>query len=1363
MAEGGKILFRLTKDALIVANTGKAFSREGVIAVCYSCISPKSDDPPDDEYYGENGKLCADGELPNLIRKEILEAPSNMQKMHKGIETQAAKNYAGRFALELLQNADDAASGNDASKLIGSKGIGFKSVLEVTDEPEIHSGDFDFKLKKENSLRIPVRCEPNCSGNCEDYSTVIRMPFRNDEVKNMVHDILIDIRPEILLFCQKLSHITIQIDDNIRNLEIQRENSIGFSSGISNFTLKEYEVPVKEYEVPVKWRRWSKIWNPLSDNSKQLSVAFCLPIDADRVKHIEQEKSFVHVFFPTNESIPELKALVHASYDVGINRENFEGEQPNELAILEKVKELIIDILKDVPPATALRVFGEIEFDKDDTVIGRLQNVIADAIRKVKFIPIIGGGVICPADVRIWRYGLGKVVKAQSDKVQKVKLLHPDLNGNKDICDILKSALGAETIDSSKYAQLMKECKNSSMEECVEAFLVAGNIAEHENEIYTKDLINAPFWWTDAEQAQMLNEVKPLLFESVSNWPSWLSVNILSSDFRNHIENKEFSDINKALKEKNIWPLCESESYFLNALRPYCAQQDLKWWKEHGWEALQLAFDWGHKIKSEDMIIIGLDNDQNKIGHSIRVPTDKGWFPAIYSYAGKNWDMSKEIAQYFRKIENRGVLTSIETWKLSEEAKNNKEGLKIFLRKLGVSWEPKVRVAAFAEPNIYCAHLLEQYKQESIKHIRIHHHRKTANPLKEGESAVIEHFPDCLADCKPVDIFCMVERVKLLADLHGEKRLSYIKYNFQGRYYDETTGYIPISYAQLQLQEEKWIPCHQGLLNPSTTVSPKNALMPGCGMGILQEIIKIPDRIWYGQIEGMLKNLGVPEELPDDPNKFHEWMNQLAEYSRNLEQEDVALCWNSNNRGDVACAAKMLFAKHFIKFPDTPIPAQVSTPYLRRTHKGEFLCFAPAHEIFHMDETYFMEKSVLEKILQKECIKIFPLFLRVHSAQRGGFSILSEKMDMKDIDFGDEVKEDSDELRARTKERFLLMQKAANSVSNEEKYVSYEDLQIWACEKITRKSQNYPDICPEIDFWLSDEDDSSTLYVNVAGGESRRWNSLAGGISKMMGVEDCRAAFQLFLQEEGYDECLRLLLNKPFCLTEEALQELQDVNPDHEANNETNAEISQNTNEPASNTGIHNSDTQTSEVQSAKGENNKESENRRSQRSYNFYVGGGSRRQAGGSNAGVHRGGGGGDPEERRDIESKAVEVVKKYYQEQGFAVTSVENKKIGWDLSVKRKEVVFYVVEVKGTKSNQINVTLSDNEYEKSDDEQYRNQYRLAVVRNALSPESACAVYKRRGLEWDRVCGNDKNAPAILEAEEKEIIKVEANIKEKS
>ena len=69
------------------------------------------------------------------------------------------KEYQGRLLWELLQNVDDAAvaadpgqAARDGLQPIGAKGLGFKSVLEISESPEIYSGDFRFLFSRKRTL-----------------------------------------------------------------------------------------------------------------------------------------------------------------------------------------------------------------------------------------------------------------------------------------------------------------------------------------------------------------------------------------------------------------------------------------------------------------------------------------------------------------------------------------------------------------------------------------------------------------------------------------------------------------------------------------------------------------------------------------------------------------------------------------------------------------------------------------------------------------------------------------------------------------------------------------------------------------------------------------------------------------------------------------------------------------------------------------------------------------------------------------------------------------------------------------------------------------------------------------------------------
>lgn len=162
---------------------------------------------------------------------------------HYNDEGEQEKNYYGRFAYELIQNADDAVgklpedaqnprqarfevransdpvlivanSGppvdrDDARSLtniggttkdaddnhasIGHKGRGFSSVLEITEEPHVYSTDVSFVFNRERSARLIrslVRDLDDWSLDDIDGIPLMRLPFGPDEVPDRVQDLL---------------------------------------------------------------------------------------------------------------------------------------------------------------------------------------------------------------------------------------------------------------------------------------------------------------------------------------------------------------------------------------------------------------------------------------------------------------------------------------------------------------------------------------------------------------------------------------------------------------------------------------------------------------------------------------------------------------------------------------------------------------------------------------------------------------------------------------------------------------------------------------------------------------------------------------------------------------------------------------------------------------------------------------------------------------------------------------------------------------------------------------------------------------------------------------------------------------------
>ncbi len=114
------------------------------------------------------------------------------------------------------------------------------------------------------------------------------------------------------------------------------------------------------------------------------------------------------------------------------------------------------------------------------------------------------------------------------------------------------------------------------------------------------------------------------------------------------------------------------------------------------------------------------------------------------------------------------------------------------------------------------------------------------------------------------------------------------------------------------------------------------------------------------------------------------------------------------------------------------------------------------------------------------------------------------------------------------------------------------------------------------------------------------------------------------------------------------------------------------------------------------------------------------------------------DKEIRLKVESKAIELAKKYFQIRhgSYNVKSVERDNVGWDLEVNAGSVKLRV-EVKGLSGKDVNVQLTPNEFKAFSKK--AKTYRLFVVTQALTKEPVCRIfeYQRKGDLW---VGDDKS-----------------------
>lgn len=650
-----EVLFDLSDEALYVANSGHTFTREGVIGICASYLSEKRSNHSDD-YNCEDKNLISE-----ILRREIETYKINRNRIVEDAnqEDELSHDYDGRFAWELLQNADDVMGPLERSpaELIGTKGLGFKSVLEITEEPEIYSDPFNFRfspdktqelLKREGiredppqlTFRVPHPSEP--TGKVRElldmgYSTVIRLPFRGRDVHEKTKKILNNLDPCFLLLSQQIDTVRI-IQDGEEQVFTIRRDAHGFSDG---------RVVLEGPNSKTGWRRWVATQD--FHDAKRMTVAIAIPLNenGEAVPHTD-ELPF-HVFFPTEEQ-SGVKALVHASFDLEQNRKHLR------------------------------------QGDHDEAIIEKIKKTIWRKMRTTPFVPVLGGERVCPPDSTCWKDKLGQVLREDEKEIQKAALVTPALS---DFSNVLKK-LGASEIEDSQFVHLLRYCCNESLDDCISSFHVLlegglNRVQENNEEESLNPLRQAPCWWTNDARARQLDEMPPFLWKKPEDWPGWLAVDALHPEFRLEIENweKEYkeahgqSQISKLKKWENFIEcfLSRKKEHYIDwVLLLFIKDWEQQDWEKYGFAALKWLMCWEspHNFNEIAPWIRDKEGRRNTLAAFLHLPTDKGWLPAIDCFVGKDWYGPEAFNTFYKDRIGRGIVQSFEKWP-SELQKTDKD------------------------------------------------------------------------------------------------------------------------------------------------------------------------------------------------------------------------------------------------------------------------------------------------------------------------------------------------------------------------------------------------------------------------------------------------------------------------------------------------------------------------------------------------------------------------------------------------------------------------------------------------------------------------------------------------------------------
>jgi len=384
------------------------------------------------------------------------------------------QQYTGRYPFELLQNADDAAadttagtvrfhltddalivadqgsgfgtdeiraicglgrSSKDPRKAIGYKGLGFKSVGEITERPEIISSDARFRFDEQavrsaveqivgpipEELRLPVYAFPfELRGNDlgEDgeiiaalvdggFRSVLRFPFKDGVTKCIVESHLhATLTPRLLLLLGHTERLEVTGTSRDFAATVARdlqsdclEVLLDVDGSIEHWLVFSRQVMIPE----------AGLIDGLGDTWKhveRVGVSAAVRLDDDGRPSYGQVQP-LHVYFPTVER-SGLPLILHGDFALELDRRHV--SRTPEAA---PYNEWLADQLADLVATTVAPLLSE-RFPGDASVVAALAPVgtpsdfgesafarIIERLASARFIPAIDGRARLPGEVAL--------------------------------------------------------------------------------------------------------------------------------------------------------------------------------------------------------------------------------------------------------------------------------------------------------------------------------------------------------------------------------------------------------------------------------------------------------------------------------------------------------------------------------------------------------------------------------------------------------------------------------------------------------------------------------------------------------------------------------------------------------------------------------------------------------------------------------------------------------------------------------------------------------------------------------------------------------------------------------------------------
>jgi hypothetical protein len=562
-------------------------------------------------------------------------------------ERETQNGYAGREFLELLQNAADAASAdgsngrvrieihsdyaiiansgtpfdtggvkslltanlspkvNAASKLIGNKGLGFRSILNWTKTPLISSGELGLafvpdhaqkvieKLCVESSelsgivkkhknnfdnLPIPQLAFPmivedwerdivqeglvqagcRCAElRADGFDTVIGLPFKSTDSFANAKNQIEQLEPHILLFIDSIHLVEIVVEGEEENTWSCKEREGRVQLYSNQEAIGDWLIQRWKEELP------AELIDPERNQAREFELAVALPLNSKRVA------GALFSYFPTDVLMP-LGIICHATLELDATRKHF-TESPENEHILTRLGRRIPEAIEAVPGnsenglwSKAYYLYQSGYWSQD--LVDTLKVAFIEEARSRKLIPTLDGELEPAGQILCLDTTQTKLFPPRcfEDCVATELEWHRQLSTQLEI-EIIS---GEAVVD-----RLIKEKLNT--EETADAIcgILKGNFGE---EAYRSELFK------DASGKRVPKGSRIFISKSkqaLTDIPDWAKIRYLDVGLRRVLQSKlEVSDVRELqqeLSEFNVveYSLASIVSYLVSECNRICKKQ----------------------------------------------------------------------------------------------------------------------------------------------------------------------------------------------------------------------------------------------------------------------------------------------------------------------------------------------------------------------------------------------------------------------------------------------------------------------------------------------------------------------------------------------------------------------------------------------------------------------------------------------------------------------------------------------------------------------------------------------------------------------------------------------------------------------